>query len=335
MSVVQTLPLIVGARARGLISAFRPTSTRLRFRVRLCLLSVPVAVIMLLAAAKMIVVGIAGDSALSDFARHDIEALQDDVSLLGVLDVVDPARTSFAAGDLLVLEGRLQNADDRFAESFSRTGQSQSCPVRVNLLLIRETLGDLATRAGNRAEAERLYASSLTLATGAPARCFAGNDDPHADRRAIREHSVRRLQEKMQILHRPLSPPERPASTAQPVPSPTSLTQLTSAPPLPGLPESTTSSPSPTTGQGGEPLPGPDMPEPPQAGSANGPVFGPDEDGGDGPQGPGPLNPISPDRLPTAAGSGAAPGHRLGAGVPQDQLRKLLDNSNAYGDNQE
>ena len=314
-------------------SALRPASARLRLRNRLCLFSAPVALILILAAAKMILVGIVGNSAVSDFAQHDIEALQHDVSVLGVFDVIDPSRTSFAAGDLFVLEGRLHDADDRFSESFSRTERSQSCTVRINLLLIRETLGDLATRAGNRSEAERLYTFSLALAKEAPPGCFAGNADPNADRGAIREHSVSRLQQKLQILHRPPMPPQPPASTIQPVLPPTSLTQLTSASQLPGLPES--SAPSSTaSGQAGVPLPGPNMPEPPQTGTAPGPVIGPDDGTGEGSQGPGPLNPISPDRLPTT-GSGAAPGHRLGGGVPLDQLRKLLDNSNAYGDNQE
>jgi hypothetical protein len=323
---------------RWLRSKSRPASARIRLRRRLYLFSAPVVAMLVLAAAKAILVGIVGNSAIPDFTRHDIEALRDDVSLLSIFDVIDPAKTSFVAGDLSVLEGRLQDADARFSDSFSRTDERQSCPVRVNLLLIRETLGDLATRAGDKQQAEHLYTAGLTLANDAPPACFAGNADPNPDRRAIREHSVLRLHQKLEILRRPPAAAPPPASIVvppPPPPPPTSLTQLTSAPPLPGLPESSApSSTAPGQGAAPAPEPGPNMPGPPETGTASGPILGPDGDSDEGPEGPGPLNPVSPDRLPTG-GDGAAPGHRLGSGVPLDRLRKLLDNSNAYGDNQE
>jgi hypothetical protein len=319
---------------RRQLSKFRPASARIRIRRRLYLFSAPVVAMLVLAAAKAILVGIVGNSAISDFTRHDIEALRDDVLLLSIFDVIDPAKPSFVAGDLSVLEGRLQDADAHFSDSFSRTDERQSCPVRVNLLLIRETLGDLATRAGDQPQAEQLYTAGLKLANEAPPACFAGNADPNPDRRAIREHSVLRLHQKLEILHRPPAAAPPPASIVVPPPPPTTLTQLTSAPPLPGLPESSAPSTAPGQGAAPAPEPGPNMPEPPETGTASGPILGPDGDSDEGPEGPGPLNPVSPDRLPTG-GNGAAPGHRLGSGVPLDRLRKLLDNSNAYGDNQE
>lgn len=75
------------------------------------------------------------------------------------------------------------------------------------------------------------------------------------------------------------------------------------------------------------------MPDLPQSSGGQGPVIGPDE-GGAPNDGPGVIDPISPDRIPTA-GSGSAPGHKLGPGTSGDRLRRLLDNSNAYGDNRE
>lgn len=325
-----------GLRSIGgrVIAGLRPRSARSRLRARLYLFSAPVVVVVLLAAVKMIGVGIVGDSARSDFNRHDIEALRHDVSLLDTFDVIDPAKTSFAAGDLSVLEGRLHDADDRFSQSLSRTDTPQSCPVRINLLLIRETLGDLATRSGKRDDAERLYTAAMRLAEGAPPACFAGNADPNPDRRAIRDTAMTRLQQKLDLLHRPPGPPPPPAATVTRQPPPTSLTPLGSAPPLPGLPPSSTPpstspGPQPTAGSG----PGPNMPELPQSGSTEGPVVGPDNPNQD-PDGAGVLNPVSPDRIPIA-GNGGAPGHSLGPGDSPDRLRRLLDNANAYGDNRE
>lgn len=322
-----------------LTTRLRPSSPRARLRTRLYLLSAPVIVVLLLAAGKMIGVGIVSNSAVSDFARHDIGALQRDVAFLQRFDVFDPAKTAFAAGDLNVLEGRLHDADGRFGDALARTGGPTSCPVRINLLLVRETLGDLATRAGKKDEAEGLYTDAMTVAQQAPANCFEGNVDPNEDRRAIRADSIPRLQRKIEALHRPPEAPSPPPSTLTAPPPPTSLTP-TSGPPLPGLapgeptpnptgepaPATPTESPVPVPG------PGPNMPELPQA-SGPGPVIGPDE-GGPPNDGPGMLDPISPDRLP-AAGNGSAPGHKLGPGAPPDRLRRLLDNSNAYGDNRE
>lgn len=317
----------------------RPISARIRLRRRLYMFSAPVILGLLLAAIKLISVGIVGNAAVTDFTRHDIEALRHDVSMLSVLDVMEPAKTSVAAGDLAVLQGRLHEADDRFSEALSRTNQLQSCPFRINLLLVRETLGDLATQAGSKKEAERLYTTAVVLASDAPSRCFVGNDDPNPDRRAIRESAIPRLQQKLELLRRPAASLPPPGSTVTPQEPPTSLTPLTSAAPLPGLPA--LGSP-PLIGPGSEqstgtaptPGPGPNMPQLPQTGVSEGPVFGPDDGNGQEASGAGALNPVSPDRLPTIGG-GAAPGHRLGTGDPLERLQRLLDNSNAYGDSQE
>ena len=271
---VPTAP--VRSLGRRLAVIFHASTARARLRRRLFLLSAPVAVVLLLAAAKMIVITAVGHSAATDFRRHDTEALRHDVAWLRLFDVIDPAKTSFAAGDSDVLEGRLRDADDRFSESLSRTGESQACPVRVNLLLVRETMGDMAARAGNTHEAEPLYTAALAVATEAPPLCFAGNDDPDPDRRATRDEAVPRLHRKLDLLHR--APP------------------TVIAPPQPG-------------------------PPPPPGGPAPGrPLFEPD--------------PGSPDRIPVVD-SGPPPARVLGPGDPLDRLQRLLDNSNASGDNQE
>ena len=59
------------------------------------------------------------------------------------------------------------------------------CPARVNLELVRETLGDLAARAGDKSEADQRYASALAVVTAAPhaAHCFAGQPRSNPDRR--------------------------------------------------------------------------------------------------------------------------------------------------------
>jgi hypothetical protein len=350
----------VRAAARRMLMRFRSGPARLRLRRRLYLFSAPVIVVLLMVAAKMISVVVAGNWAAADFDRHDIDALRDDISTLEIFNVIDPGKTSFASGDLMVLEGRLTDAEARFGESLSRTDPAASCPVRVNLELVQETLGDLATRGNDKAAAERWYNAAIAVVKEAPAQCFEGNDDANADRKAIRAQALPRLEEKLRNLHRPPPPPSAPPQTVTPQPAPTSLTP-TSAPPLPGLPGASQSpapgqsgaSPSPAPGQppGGPgdgqqtpgaappPGPGPNMPSPetaeptmtpgpPTGAGGDAPIAGPD--GG----GPDVLNPVSPDRLPST-GSGSRPGQQLGGGDPLERLKILLDNANAHGGNRE
>ncbi|HEX2214020.1 MAG TPA: hypothetical protein VHH12_11365, partial [Mycobacterium sp.] len=120
-----------------------PGPSRLRLRRRLLVFSAPVVVVALLAAAKLISVVVAGNSAVSNFAAGDPDALRSDVAVLGLLNVVEPEKAPFAAGGLAVLDDRLADADARFSEALARMPDGQSCPVLINLELVRERRGDV------------------------------------------------------------------------------------------------------------------------------------------------------------------------------------------------
>lgn len=247
---------VVGDAAGRVMAWYRSGPSRLRLRRRLYLFSAPLIIMLLAVAVKMISVVVAGNWAVSDFDRHDIAALRDDISILEMVDVIDPAKTSFASGDLMVLEGRLTDAEARFQESLSRTDDSASCPVRVNLELVQETLGDIATRGNDKEAAEKWYRSAIAVVTEAPGGCFEGNDDANADRSAIRAEALPRLEEKLRNLHRPPAPPPPPPPPFTPPPPPTSLTP-TSGPPLPGLgPGAPSPSPGAAPSEGAESSPG-------------------------------------------------------------------------------
>jgi hypothetical protein len=197
------------------------TPSRLRLRRRLVVFSTPVMIVVLIAVAKMISVVVVGNSAVAHFARGDISALGDDVSALGVLNVIEPAKAPYAAGALAVREGRLEEADGRFSEALSRTDEAQSCPVRVNLELVRERQGDVDAWEGRLDEARERYASALAIVDGAPEGCFIGNTDPNAERRAIRNDAAVRLAAKIAGLRAPprrAPPPPLPQAPAPPPP---------------------------------------------------------------------------------------------------------------------
>lgn len=181
------------------------------------LYSAPVCVLVLLISVKLISVVVLGDSARSHFVSHDIDALDSDVSLLQIADLIEPGTTAFAAGNRDVLTGRLPDAERRFAEALA---YADSCDVRINLVLVRETLGDLGFRDGQRDEAVRGYQEALTTAQEAPQNCFEGNDDPDEQRRAVRADTIPRLQRKLALVTGPAVAPPPPPAASPPAPPP-------------------------------------------------------------------------------------------------------------------
>lgn len=195
---------------------------RLRLRRRLLIYSAPVAGVALLVAIKLLSVVLVGNSATHAFASRDGDTVRSDAAILGFANVVEPARAPFAAGAAAVLDGRLEDADAHFADALARTDVAGSCPVRVNLELVRETQGDRAAAAGDRTRADERYASALAVVDAAPQACFAGNTDPDPQRHAIRHDAANRLAAKRTALNAPppATPPPPPPPPAAPPPPP-------------------------------------------------------------------------------------------------------------------
>ena len=196
---------------------------RLRLRRRLLIYSAPMTVVALLVAVKLISVVVTGNSAVSAFASRDANAVRADAAVLGVANVLEPAKAPLAAGAAAVLDGRLTDADSDFATALARTDATRSCPVRVNLELVRETQGDRAAAAGDRARADERYAGALAIVDDAPRACFYGNSDPDPKRQAIRQDAANRLAAKRTALNAPppeVPPPPPPPPAAPPAPPP-------------------------------------------------------------------------------------------------------------------
>ena len=116
----------------------------MKLRRRLLIYSAPVVVAVLILVVKLASVAVAGNAAVRHFAQGDVAALAGDVDTLRVLNIVEPAKAHYAAGTLAVLQNRLDAADREFTEALQRTEHAQSCAVRVNLALVRESRGDAA-----------------------------------------------------------------------------------------------------------------------------------------------------------------------------------------------
>jgi hypothetical protein len=193
---------------------------RQRLRRRLLVYSAPVAVLLVVVLLKLCSVVIAGGLAPTDFAQKDAGALRTEVATLNALNVVEPAKAFFAAGDLAVLDGRLEDADEQFSEALARTAPQESCATRVNLELVRETLGDKAAGALDVEAALARYRSALTVVHDAPTGCFEGNADPDQERRTARDEAAARLNDKIDDLAAAPPPPPPPAAVPPPPPPP-------------------------------------------------------------------------------------------------------------------
>jgi hypothetical protein len=192
----------------------------LRLRRRLLVFSAPIVLLVVVIIVKSLSVVIAGGSAASAFAERDNDALRRAVQTLTVLNVIEPAKAPFAAGSLAVLDNRLEEADRQFSDSLARTAPAESCAVRVNLGLVRETLGDRAAAVFDGRAAVAHYLGARTIVEQAPPGCFAANTDPDPQRQVIREDALPRLNQKIdaaQIAPPPPSPP--PAATSPPPPA--------------------------------------------------------------------------------------------------------------------
>ena len=189
-------------------------------RHRLLLFSAPVAVLVVLAIVKSISVVVAGNSAASAYAERDTGGLRSATAMLNVLNVAEPAKAHFAAGDLAVLDNRLDDADREFAASLARTDSADSCPARVNLEFVRETMGDRLGAARDGTAAVARYRSALVVVQEAPDGCFAGNTDRDPERRVLRDDAAGRLDRKLIAARVGPPPPAVPPAAAAPAPPP-------------------------------------------------------------------------------------------------------------------
>jgi hypothetical protein len=198
-------------------------------RTRLLLFSAPVAVVLLLAVLKLTSVVIAGESAGSHFADRDADALRGDVAVLSFLNVVQPEKAAFAAGDLAVLDDRLEDADRQFSAALALTEPSESCPVRTNLEFVRETTGDRAASVFDTGSALTWYRNAQAIVDEAPDGCFAGSTDPDEQRRDLLDGAVARLNGKIDaaLAASPPPPPPPPGGAPPPPPPPAAAATTT------------------------------------------------------------------------------------------------------------
>ncbi|CAN7681923.1 hypothetical protein [Mycolicibacterium frederiksbergense] len=173
-------------------------------RRRLLLYSAPVVLVVLILVVKLVSVVVAGNAALNHFSESDATALADDAGTLQTLNIIEPEKAHYVAGTAAVLRNRLDEADRQFSLALDRTDHDESCAVRINLELVRETRGDSAAAMFQAQAAAALYLGAKQVIAGAPADCVDAG-------------AAARLDAKIAAV---TAPPPPPPPSPPPVPTP-------------------------------------------------------------------------------------------------------------------
>lgn len=169
-----------GSRANGKDQHQGPQQSLRRLRKRRLLLvgsAVPV-ILVLGIAAKLLSLGVFGGQAAAAFDAKDARAARAAAGWLLPLNIPEPHKAPFAAGDAEVLGANFDAARQRFAEALdlvpgAAAGSADACVIRVNLVLATERLGDDKLRAEDPASAAALFSDALDVVKAAPDGCFA------------------------------------------------------------------------------------------------------------------------------------------------------------------
>lgn len=173
-------------------------------RRRLLLYSAPVVLVVLILVVKLVSVVVAGNAALNHFSESDATALADDAGTLQTLNIIEPEKAHYVAGTAAVLRNRLDEADRQFSLALDRTDHDESCAVRINLALVRETRGDSAAAMFQAQAAAAHYLGAKKVIAGAPADCVDAG-------------AAARLDAKIAAV---TAPPPPPPPSPPPVPTP-------------------------------------------------------------------------------------------------------------------
>ncbi|MCU1536014.1 MAG: hypothetical protein JWP82_365, partial [Humibacillus sp.] len=209
-----------------------------RRRRRLVLASLPVVVLLVLGALRLLTLNLVAAQTVAAYEAGDRAATQQWGERQGWVEIVEPFRSAFAIGDSHVLTGSFALARPWFEQALDAVdkGGVDECRVRVNLGLTYEALGDAAQAQGRSIEAKQFYDKGIDTTSRRPPLC----DAPEGQRTG---EALQQAQERMQ--GKSADPAQPPAQTSpdQPgdTPTPQQTPQPTPAPQPTPNPENTPS----------------------------------------------------------------------------------------------
>jgi hypothetical protein len=157
---------------------------RRRLRRRMVLFSLPVVVIAVLVALKLLSMPALAALSQATYDAHDYDRSIQASDGLGVVNVFEPWVRHFDRGTGLARIGVLTDARSELESAMAlvpASNSAASCRVRTDLVLVVEEQGDGALLDQQYTEAESFYAHALSLYKGAPEGCFR---DPETNQNA-------------------------------------------------------------------------------------------------------------------------------------------------------
>ncbi|MGW8482532.1 hypothetical protein ACWGJP_05295 [Microbacterium sp. NPDC055903] len=138
------------------------------------------------------------------------------------LNLFEPYKAPYNVGVGLGASLQLDDARAKFEEALDLATGLDVCPVRVNLALVTEQLGDAARAEGDGAGAAEFYGEALTITVETPEECDSEeaqeqSPDPERDMSETLDELEDRLQQKQQQGGEQEQPqPEQPEEQPQP-----------------------------------------------------------------------------------------------------------------------
>ncbi|WP_323098638.1 tetratricopeptide repeat protein [Intrasporangium sp. YIM S08009] len=206
-----------GARGRGERSDLLPRPPQVRRRRRrLVLASLPVAVLLVLVAARLLTLNVVHDRTLDAYTAGDAERTMTWAQRQGWVNVVEQFRAPFAVGDAHILTGHYALARPWFEQAFELVpkGGIDDCKVRVNLGLTYEALGDDAKARERTDEWKQFYDKGIRITKERPPLCDAPEGGQTGDQ-------LQQAQQRMEQKNADAPPDQGQGNEDQPQPGPT------------------------------------------------------------------------------------------------------------------
>jgi|GEM_PF-2417649 len=130
---------------------------RMRRRRRLMLWPIPIALIMLLVAAKLLAMTIIAHVALGQYNEEDYESSLNTSQLNKHANVVERWKAHYNTGTSALQLNILDQARAELEQALSLARPQDACPIRANLAITIERQGDAALEAGDPDRARALW----------------------------------------------------------------------------------------------------------------------------------------------------------------------------------
>lgn len=153
----------------------------LRRRRRLLWGSAPLLLLAMLLAVKLLSLPVSAGLAGTAYANGNADGTTHAGALMGTANIVERYKAHFAQGDGFVLHGDFEQARKQFLHALELVPATESCKVRVNLVLSLEKLGDEQEKGGNTASAKELYVQGSEVVAQSPRDCFVPNSENNKD----------------------------------------------------------------------------------------------------------------------------------------------------------